>query len=114
MKENENYKMLVLKAFMALMPENFDRKMTIERYAAIKDYFDLIHDDYDSQPLPISVLLSTYVDKPREMREGGWEKKTKKLGPTWGEALPLQWADYSKTLKNILVTKYFFRRFSKK
>jgi hypothetical protein len=48
------------------------------------------------------------------MRAPGWEKKTKKLGPTWGEALPLQWDDFSKTLKNILATKYFFRRFSKK
>jgi hypothetical protein len=32
---------------MALMPENYDRKMTVERYQAIKDYFDLIHDEAD-------------------------------------------------------------------
>lgn len=113
--ENEDYKDLFLRALLLLLPQNFNRKLTVDLFGQLKDYFTLMHDDHavGQHPLPKSLLISSYAIPHPKMRGIEHDEKIRKLGFTYGQPIKLQWNTYSRTIVNILATKYFFRRFSK-
>ena len=94
--ENEEYKELFLRALLLLLPQNFNRKMTVDLFGQLRDYFMLMHDDNaeGAHPLPKSLLISSYMVPEPKMRGILNEKMLTKLGPTYGKPIALQWKTY--------------------
>ena len=104
----------MLSAFILVL--NDDRKLMIDTFNDIKDYFNLINDDrLGENRLSNILMLSTYTVKSKKyLAAKQAQTKSRELGAPAGIALLLDWENYTRSLTILIHNKYFFRRFRKR
>ena len=108
------FRKILLSSFILVL--NDDRKLMIDSFADIKDYFNLVNDERvgDNRLSPV-LLISSYSVKSKKFNDAKQAApKARESDPTAGIALLLDWENYSMSLQTILHNKYFFRRFKKR
>jgi len=110
----ETFRKILLSSFILVL--NDDRKLMIDSFADIKDYFTLVNDErVGDNRLTNVLLLSSYSIKSKKYFSAKQEApKSRENDPTAGIALMLDWDNYEMSLTTLLHNKYFFRRFKKK